>query len=73
MKIFVKAKPSAKKESVEKISENTFLVSVKERPEKDRANYAILKALAVYFKIPVSGITIVSGASSKNKIIKIYE
>lgn len=71
MKIFVKAKPGAKKESVEKISENTFLVSVKERPEKGRANYAILKAVAAYFKIPVSRIIIVSGASSRNKIIKI--
>lgn len=73
MKIFVKAKPGARKESVEKISENTFLVSVKEPPEKGRANQAILKALAAYFKIPVSNLTIVSGVTSRNKIIKISD
>ena len=71
MKINVKAKPGAKEEKIEKIDENNFLVSVKERPEKGKANEAIRNVLAVYFKVASSRIKIVSGYSSRNKIIEI--
>ncbi|PJA37619.1 hypothetical protein CO181_02780, partial [candidate division WWE3 bacterium CG_4_9_14_3_um_filter_43_9] len=50
MKIFVKAKPRAKNEKIEKIGEDCFKVSVKEPPEEGKANQAIVKALAEYFK-----------------------
>jgi hypothetical protein len=71
MRIFVKAKPSSREEKVEKISETEFVVSVKEPPEKGRANEAIRNALAVYFKTGSSRVKIVSGYSSRNKIIEI--
>jgi uncharacterized protein YggU (UPF0235/DUF167 family) len=71
MKIFVKAKPSAREEKVEKIDDNNFVVSVKELPEKGKANEAIRNALAVYFKIASARVKIVSGYSSRNKIIEI--
>ena len=48
--INVKAKPNSREEKVEKIDENNFIVSVKEPPEKGKANEAIRNALAVYFK-----------------------
>lgn len=71
MKIFVKAKPSSREEKVEKIDEQNFVVSVKEPPEKGKANEAIRNALAVYFKTGSSCVKIVSGYSSRNKIIEI--
>jgi len=71
MKIFVKAKPSSREEKVEKIDEQNFVVSVKEPPEKGKANEAIRNALAVYFKTGSSRVKIVSGYSSRNKIIEI--
>jgi len=71
MKIFVKAKPSAREEKVERISETEFVVSVKEPAEKGKANQAIRNALAVYFKTGSSCVKIVSGYSSRNKIIEI--
>lgn len=71
MKIFVKAKPSAKEEKVEKIDENHYQVWVKEPPIKGAANRAIAKALAEYFKKSLSQIIIVSGHTSRNKIIEI--
>ena len=71
MKIFVKAKPNSREEKVEKISENNFAVFVKETPEKGKANEAIRNALAVYFKVASSRIKIVSGYSSRNKVIEI--
>ena len=73
MKIKVKAKPNAREEKVEKIDENNFIVSVKEPPEKGKANEAIRNALAVYFKIASARVKIVSGYSSRNKIIEIIE
>ena len=71
MKISVKAKPSSREEKVEKIDETNFVVSVKEPPEKGKANDAIRNALAVYFKTGSSRVKIVSGYSSRNKIIEI--
>jgi len=71
MKINVKAKPNAREEKVERIDESNFVVSVKEPPEKGRANEAIRNALAVYFRIASSGVKIISGYSSRNKIIEI--
>lgn len=71
MKIFVKAKPNSREEKVEKIDENNFIVSVKEPPEKGKANNAIKNALAVYFKTASARVKIISGYSSRNKIIEI--
>jgi hypothetical protein len=71
MKIFVKAKPNSREEKVEKIDEQNYVVSVKEPPEKGKANDAIKNALAVYFKTGSSYVKIVSGYSSRNKIIEI--
>lgn len=71
MKINVKAKPNSREEKVDKIDENNYMVSVKEMPEKGKANEAIRNALAVYFKIASSRVKIISGYSSRNKIIEI--
>lgn len=71
MKIFVKAKPNSKEEKVEKIDDSNYIVSVKEPPVKGKANEAIKNALAIYFKLASSRVKIVSGYSSRNKIIEI--
>lgn len=71
MKIFVKAKPSSKIENIEKIDESHYVVSVKEPPIKGKANQAIRNALAVYFKTGSARVKIISGFSSRNKIIEI--
>jgi hypothetical protein len=71
MRISIKAKPNSREEKVEKISETEFVVFVKEPPEKGRANQAIKNALAVYFKTGSSCVKIISGYSSRNKIIEI--
>ncbi|HQK63717.1 MAG TPA: DUF167 domain-containing protein [Candidatus Staskawiczbacteria bacterium] len=71
MKISVKAKPNSREEKVEKVDENNFVVSVKEKPEKGKANEAIRNALAVYFKVASSRVKIVSGHTSRNKIVEV--
>jgi len=71
MKIFVKAKPNAREEKVEKIDEQNYIVSVKEPPIQGKANNAIRNALAVYFKVGSSQVKIVAGYTSRQKIIEI--
>ena len=71
MRISVKAKTNAKKELVEKLSGNEFAVSVKEPPIDGRANWAIARAIADYFGVSPSRVNIISGQTSKNKIVEI--
>jgi len=71
MKIFVKVKPGAKVEKVEKTDDSHFTVSVKEPPIQGRANQAIIKVLAEYFGVAFSSVKIISGFTSRQKIIKI--
>lgn len=71
MKIKVKVKTKARVEKVEKIGEGVFSVYVKEAPEKGKANAAVIKTLADYFKVAQSNIKIISGLTSRQKIIKI--
>lgn len=71
MKIFVKAKPGSREELVEKITETDFVVSVKEPPVQGRANAAIQRALAEYFSVAPSRVRIISGYTSRSKVIEI--
>ena len=72
MKIFVKARPNSKAESIEKTDGTHFTVSVKEPPVKGRANAAIAKALAGHFGLAPSQVFLVSGFSSKQKVFETH-
>ncbi len=78
MKIFVKAKTRAKENKVSPPPlklipdiEETYTVSVKEKPVKGQANEAITKLLAEHFNISRSQVSLISGASSKRKVFEI--
>jgi uncharacterized protein YggU (UPF0235/DUF167 family) len=76
MKIFIKAKPGAKVESVRKVEglltgPAQFVVSVKEPPAGGKANRAIERALAEYFHVPPSRVRIVSGHASREKVVEV--
>ncbi|MFH1423551.1 MAG: DUF167 domain-containing protein [Candidatus Nealsonbacteria bacterium] len=71
MKIFVKVKPAAKEDKVEKINETTFYIEVKEPPVKGRANAAVIRTLADYFGIAQADVKIISGYTSRLKTIEI--
>jgi len=73
MKIFVNAKPGAREEKIEKVDETHYMVSVKEPPIKGKANEAIRNALAVYFKTGSSCVKIISGYTSRNKVVEIIQ
>ena len=71
MKVSVKAKPEAREEGVVRVDETNFVVSVKEPPVQGRANAAINRALADYFKVPIFQVKLVSDFSSRNKAFEI--
>jgi hypothetical protein len=68
VKIFITAKTGSKKEFIEQIDDTHFMVSVKERPIKGKANEAIKKSVAAYLSVPQSHVILCSGASSKHKV-----
>ena len=72
MKIQVKVKPRSKSEDVTKeMDGNVYVVRVKEPPIEGRANKAVLKLLAKHLGVPESHLRIVSGLSSKNKVVEV--
>ncbi|MDP1688623.1 MAG: DUF167 domain-containing protein [bacterium] len=71
MRISVKAKPNAFENKVEKIDDQNYIVSVTEPPVQGKANRAIIEELSNYFSTSISNVNIISGRTSRNKIIEI--
>lgn len=71
MRITVQAKPGAREERVEKVDEAHFVVAVKEPPIQGRANAAIIRALAGYLSVAPSRVRIISGYTSRQKVLEI--
>jgi len=71
LKVFVKVKPGAKIDRVEKIDDTHFNIWVKCPAKEGRANENVIKLLAEFFNLPKSRVKIISGHSSKNKVIEI--
>lgn len=71
MKIFVSIKTNAKQEKVEKLDNAHFKVSVTAIPVEGKANQALIKILANYFKVAPSTISILSGHKAKHKVVEV--
>lgn len=85
MKIFVKAKPGAKQAQIKEVSGlfpeqdagrggmRQFMVAVKEPAVGGKANVAIEKALAEYFKVSPLRVRIVSGEVARTKVVEVLD
>jgi len=73
VKLFVTVKANAKVDLVEKIDDNHFRVSVKAPPRNGKANQAVIKTLSEYFDAPKSKFLLLSGETSKTKVIQFDE
>ena len=71
MRLFITAKPRAKQEEVIQIDATHFKVSVKEPPVDGRANEGVERAMASFLNIPPSDVRVVSGHTSKKKVIEV--
>lgn len=70
MKIKIKVKPNSNREELIKISEEEFIVYLKERAEKGEANVRLRNLLAKKFGVNAKQISI-KNPKSKKKIIEI--
>lgn len=46
-------------------------ISIKEKPERGKANRELVKRLAKHFDVPESGVSILSGLASRKKLVDI--
>lgn len=71
MKISVRVTTRAKQNSVEQQPDGSYKIRVTAAPTDGKANEAVIKLLAKFFKCAQSEIKLISGASSRNKIFQI--
>jgi len=72
MQITVKIKPNSKhREEVVEQSDGSLMVYTKAAAIEGRANDALVRLLAEYYSVPKSRVTIVRGATSRQKIVQI--
>jgi uncharacterized protein YggU (UPF0235/DUF167 family) len=71
MYIKVKVKAGQRAESFEKKNEDTFLVSVKEKAERNMANKRILALVAKHFKVPAGKVRMINGHQQPSKILSV--
>lgn len=71
MYIRVHAMPGMRKESVTKVDDATFNITVKEPAERNLANRRIRELLAREFKVPVAQVTMLTGHRSSSKMYSI--
>ena len=70
MIIKVKVKPNSKEEKVEKISDDSYILSVKEPAEDNKANIRVINLLSKEFDISFNKIKI-KNPTSTEKIVEI--
>ncbi len=66
----IKVKPNSREQKIEKISDNEFKIYLKEKPENNKANLALLRLLKKEFR---RNVKIIKGKTSRNKIIEIKD
>jgi len=71
VRVEVKVIARAKKEEIEKVSENNYRIKVSPPPEKGMANKRVIELLSEKFDIKKKDIRIVSGETNSRKIIEI--
>lgn len=71
MNLFVKVKPKARSERVEKIDNTHFCVYTKALAEKGKANEEVIRIIAEYFSVAKYQVHILSGKKSHIKIISL--
>lgn len=54
------------------VDNNEVTVSLKSKPEGGKANRELIKKLADYFGVNTDGIRIISGRTSKKKLVEVY-
>ena len=70
MRINIKVMPHSMREEVAKQGDD-YVVRVKAMPQDGKANEAVIELLAKHFKVAKSNVKIVTGLTSRNKIVDV--
>jgi uncharacterized protein (TIGR00251 family) len=62
---------SSKNEIVGEMADGTLKIRIAAAPEKGRANEELRSFLARQYRVPAANVTIVAGAASHNKLVRI--
>ena len=63
--------PGAREDSIAGWQGDSLRVKVRQRPQKGRANEAVVRLIARRLGIPRSALTIVRGAASRDKVVEV--
>jgi uncharacterized protein (TIGR00251 family) len=67
----VKVQPRARKNAITGTVGDALKLALTARPIEGRANQAVIEFLAQVFQIPRSSVTIASGETGRNKVVRI--
>jgi uncharacterized protein (TIGR00251 family) len=67
----IKVHPRARKNAITEIVGDALKLALTAPPVEGRANQAVIEFFADLFEIPRSSVTIASGATSRNKVIRV--
>jgi uncharacterized protein (TIGR00251 family) len=70
MRYQVKVKPNSRTDEVSREGD-TLIIRTREPAREGKANSAVIRLAAEFFKVSLSSVRIVSGLSSRNKVIEI--
>jgi len=71
MRLRIRVKPGAREEKVSREPDGSLLVSVRARAQEGKANEAVVKAVAKFLRVPKTSVRIVSGLSSRTKMLEV--
>ena len=71
MRVSVRVKAGARRETVRRISETRFELDVKERPERNKANQRVVELVALQFGAMIKSVRIVKGHHVSSKVLSI--
>jgi len=71
MYIKVKVQAGAKKEDLKQKNKDTYIISVKEKAERNMANKRVCALMASLFDVSVRNVRIVNGHQSPSKMLSI--
>lgn len=69
--IRVRARPGASRRGVIRADRDALVMGLNSPPEKGRANRELIELIAAVAGVPRSGLTIVRGAGSRDKLVSI--
>lgn len=67
--ISIRVQPRARRRKIEEIGPSEFRVSVLSPPTQGKANKELIEVLASAFNLPKSGVRIIKGEKSRQKVV----